>query len=106
LTVRFRENCFVGWCISLEPTSVGQVVNEWFSQITIPGAAERGYTAAPVIEGDRLFACAGGTNGAGVVCVEKQTGKVLWRSQNDRASYAAPIIATMAGTKQLICFTD
>jgi GrpB-like predicted nucleotidyltransferase (UPF0157 family) len=32
--VRFRENCFVGWCIALEPTSVGQVVNEWFSQIT------------------------------------------------------------------------
>jgi outer membrane protein assembly factor BamB len=71
----------------------------------IPGAAEHGYTAAPVIEGDRLFACAGGTNGAGVVCFEKQTGKILWRSQNDRASYAAPIIATLAGTKQLICFT-
>jgi len=71
----------------------------------IPGAAEHGYTAAPVIEGDRLFACAGGTNGAGVVCFEKQTGKILWRSQNDRASYAAPIIATVAGAKQLICFT-
>jgi outer membrane protein assembly factor BamB len=71
----------------------------------IPGAAEHGYTGAPVIEGDRLFACAGGTNGAGVVCFEKQTGKLLWRSQNDRASYAAPIIGTVAGTKQLICFT-
>ena len=71
----------------------------------IPGAAEHGYTAAPVIEDDRLFACAGGTNGAGVVCFEKQTGELLWHSQNDRAAYAAPIIATVAGRKQLICFT-
>src|ERR1043166_3072265 len=34
LTERFRENCFCGWCISLEPTSVGQVVKDWFSQST------------------------------------------------------------------------
>jgi outer membrane protein assembly factor BamB len=71
----------------------------------IPGAAEHGYTASPVIEGNRLFACAGGTNGAGVVCFEKRTGKLLWKSQNDRAAYAAPITATLAGTNQLICFS-
>src|SRR5947209_1997842 len=31
---RFRENCFCGWFIPLEPTSVGQGVNDWFSQLT------------------------------------------------------------------------
>jgi outer membrane protein assembly factor BamB len=71
----------------------------------IPGAAEHGYTAAPVIEDERLVACVGGTNGAGVVCFEKRTGKLLWKSQNDRAAYAAPIVATLAGVKQVICFT-
>jgi outer membrane protein assembly factor BamB len=71
----------------------------------VPGAAEHGYTAAPVIADQRLIACVGGTNGAGVVCFEKHTGRLVWKSQNDRAAYAAPIVATLAGTEQCICFT-
>jgi outer membrane protein assembly factor BamB len=71
----------------------------------VPGAAEHGYTAAPLIEGERLIACVGGTNGAGVVCFDKHTGKLLWKSQNDRAAYAAPIVATLAGVRQAVCFT-
>ncbi|MEO6034784.1 MAG: PQQ-binding-like beta-propeller repeat protein [Verrucomicrobiota bacterium] len=71
----------------------------------VPGAAEHGYTASPVIDGERLFACVGGTNGAGVVCFEKRTGKIIWKSQDDLASYAAPVVATFAGIKQTVCFT-
>ena len=71
----------------------------------VPGAAEHGYTATPVIDAKRLIACVGGTNGAGVVCFDKRTGKVIWKSQNDLAAYAAPIIATLAGVKQAVCFT-
>jgi outer membrane protein assembly factor BamB len=71
----------------------------------VPGAAEHGYTAAPVIDGDRLIACVGGTNGAGVVCFEKRTGKLLWKSQDDLAAYAAPMVGTLAGVKQAVCFT-
>ena len=71
----------------------------------VPGAAEHGYTAAPVIIGDRLIACVGGTNGAGVVAFEKRTGKILWKSQDDLAAYAAPVIATLAGVTQAVCFT-
>jgi outer membrane protein assembly factor BamB len=71
----------------------------------VPGAAEHGYTAAPVIAEQRIIACVGGTNGAGVLCFEKQNGKLIWKSQNDRAAYAAPIIATLAGVKQAVCFT-
>lgn len=71
----------------------------------VPGAAEHGYTGAPVIVDQRLIACVGGTNGAGVVCFEKHTGVLLWKSQNDRAAYAAPIIATLAGVQQVVCFT-
>lgn len=71
----------------------------------VPGAAEHGYTASPVIIGERLIACVGGTNGAGVVAFEKRTGKVLWKSQDDLAAYAAPMIATLAGVTQAVCFT-
>ena len=71
----------------------------------VPGAAEHGYTASPLIVGTRLIACVGGTNGAGIVCFEKRTGKVIWKSQDDLAAYAAPILATLAGVEQAVCFT-
>ena len=71
----------------------------------VPGAAEHGYTASPVIADRRLIACVGGTNGAGVVCFEKHTGQVLWKSLNDRAAYAAPLVATLGRVEQVVCFT-
>jgi len=70
-----------------------------------PGATRHGNNASPVIDGDHLIACAGGTNGASVVCFDKRTGKVIWKSQNDQAGYAAPVIATIASVKQVVCFT-
>ena len=69
------------------------------------GGQRHGYTASPVIDGDRLFAGVSGTNGAGMVCFDKRTGKMLWKSQSDQAAYAAPIITTIAGEKQLVAFT-
>jgi outer membrane protein assembly factor BamB len=71
----------------------------------IPGAAEHGYTGSPLVVGGRLIACVGGTNGAGIVCFDKNNGNVLWKAQNDLAAYAAPIRATLAGVKQAVCFT-
>ncbi len=71
----------------------------------IPGAAEHGYTAAPLVDGERVIACVGGTNGAGIVCFEKRTGRVLWKSQDDLAAYAAPMLATLAGVRQAVCLT-
>ena len=71
----------------------------------VPGAAEHGYTASPIVVSDQLIACAGGTNGAGVVSFDKQSGKVLWKSQNDLASYSSSIVASLAGVPQLIAFT-
>src|SRR5438477_540098 len=50
------------------------------------------------------MALAGGTNGAGVVCFNKKTGKVLWKSQDEIAAYAPPIVAELAGKRQMIAF--
>lgn len=71
----------------------------------IPGAAEHGYTASPLVAGSQLIACPGGTNGAGIVSFDLRTGRLLWKSQSDLASYAAPIRATVAGREQIVCFT-
>lgn len=70
-----------------------------------PGASRHGNNGSPLIDGSRLYACVGGANGAGVVCFDKTNGKTLWKSQDDQAAYAPPVILTVAGVRQLICFT-
>lgn len=71
----------------------------------VPGASRHGNNGTPLIVGDRLFACVGSPNGAGVVCFDKKSGKVIWKSQDDQAAYAPPVLARLAGTEQLVCFT-
>jgi len=71
----------------------------------VPGAARHGNNGTPLIVGDRLYACAGGTDGAGIVCLDKKTGALIWKSQNDQAAYAPPALANIGGIDQLLCFT-
>ncbi|MFT4550381.1 MAG: outer membrane protein assembly factor BamB [Pseudoalteromonas tetraodonis] len=68
------------------------------------GASRHGYAASPCIDGDHVIATAGGP-GASVVCLEKRTGKVVWKSQDDLAAYSPPLVATLAGVEQVVCFT-
>lgn len=68
-------------------------------------AARHGNNGSPLIVGDRLYAGAGGTNGSSVVCFEKKSGRVLWKSQNDLAGFAPPVLATLAGVEQVVAFT-
>jgi outer membrane protein assembly factor BamB len=68
------------------------------------GATRHGYDGTPIIDGDHLIAEAGGKPDAAFVCFDKQTGKVIWKAQSDTPAYAAPIIATIAGQRQLIAF--
>jgi outer membrane protein assembly factor BamB len=68
------------------------------------GGSRHGYSASPCLDGDRLYALASGP-GAGVVCFDKSTGKVIWKSQDDQGAYSPPVVATIAGIKQVVCFT-
>ena len=68
-------------------------------------AARHGNNGSPAVHGDRLYAQAGSTNGASVVCFDKKNGKVIWKSQNDVAGYAAPLVAKVAGVEQVLSFT-
>lgn len=71
------------------------------------GAQRHGFTASPWVDGQRLIVLVGDTQGAGIVCFDKQTGKVLWKSQNDRAANAAPITAAIGdpSLRQVFVFT-
>ena len=68
------------------------------------GASRHGYTGPPVIDGDRLIAGVGGANGASVVCFDKRTGRVIWKSQDDMPGYCGPVVSTLAGVKQIVFF--
>lgn len=67
-------------------------------------AARRGNNGSGVIDGDRVFVPVGAKN-ASIVCLDKKTGKELWKSGSDEAAYSSFIIATLSGTKQLVAFT-
>ena len=68
------------------------------------GASRHGNNGAPLVDGDRLLACVGGP-GAGVVCFDKKTGRPVWKSQSDVPGYAGPVVATLAGAKQVVAYT-
>jgi outer membrane protein assembly factor BamB len=69
------------------------------------GAMRHGNNGSPVIDGEHLVVQVGSTNGASVVCFDKKTGKVIWKSQNDVAGYGAPLVEPVAGVKQVVSFT-
>jgi outer membrane protein assembly factor BamB len=69
------------------------------------GATRHGNSGAPVVDGEHLIAQAGGLKGASLVCFDKASGAVVWKSQNDTAGNAAPVIATLGGVRQVISFT-
>lgn len=71
-----------------------------------PGAANRrGNSGSAAIAGNRVFVQVGSTNGASVVAFDKASGTVLWKSQNDLASYASLVTGTLGGRHQAVTVT-
>ena len=69
------------------------------------GASRHGYDGSPVIDGDHIIVGVGGTNGASVVCFDKRSGRVVWKSQDDVPGFSGPVLATIGGVKQSVSFT-
>ena len=68
------------------------------------GATRHGNSGSPLVHGPFLYALAGSTNGAGVICLDKTNGTLIWKSVHEKAAYSPPIIANVGGMDQLICF--
>ncbi len=61
-----------------------------------------GYSAHPLIDGDRILTLAGGDN-SHVVALDKKTGEEIWRaSQSPEIGYSPPTIIEHAGMRQLV----
>ena len=70
------------------------------------GASRHGNSGPAVVDGDRIIVSVGGQSGASVVCFNKQSGQVIWKSQNDVPGYGGQVIAAIAGARQVISFTS
>ncbi|MEX2214045.1 MAG: PQQ-binding-like beta-propeller repeat protein [Phycisphaeraceae bacterium] len=63
---------------------------------------EWGNSGSPLVVGDQVIVNPGGPNGHSLVAYHADTGKRLWHVGSDPASYASPMLATLAGIEQII----
>jgi outer membrane protein assembly factor BamB len=81
----------------------------WSRNLVTDYRADLGYFGAgstPLIEGKTLIVNVGGQKSqAGVVGLSIETGKELWKSVPDTASYSSPIAVTVDGTRHVLCIT-
>lgn len=64
-----------------------------------------GLVSNPIIVDDKLILQVGGGPGAGIVAFHKDTGKEIWHSLNEKASYSSPILISQSGAQVLVCWT-
>ena len=61
--------------------------------------------ASPVIDGDVLL-LAGGGAGQALIGLNKNTGAVVWKGEDDKMTHATPVLADILGVHQAIFFTQ
>jgi outer membrane protein assembly factor BamB len=81
------------------------LATEFDGQLKTSGIGNWGNAASPVIEGD-LVLVAGGGNGQALMAFNKATGKLAWKSQDDKITHATAVPATIANQKQVVFFTQ
>jgi outer membrane protein assembly factor BamB len=62
---------------------------------------------SPLVDGNNVIVTPGGP-GAGIVALEKMTGKTVWTSQqlSDEAGYASPVVADVQGVRVVMTLTS
>ena len=64
-----------------------------------------GMSAAPLLVDETVVVHPGGPNGKSVIAYDRKTGARVWAAQNDGAGYASPMLATIAGVRQILVFS-
>lgn len=62
-----------------------------------------GFAGSPAVEGNLLILDVGGKDGS-TVALDKMTGSVVWKSGEDEAGYASPVVATIGGKRTVVMF--
>ena len=64
-----------------------------------------GMACSPLVEGKAVLLNIGGKSGAGIVALDKSTGKLIWKTLDDEASYSSPVMASLQGKRRAVFFT-
>jgi outer membrane protein assembly factor BamB len=71
-----------------------------------PAEGHFGIGSTPIVEGDKLLVNVGGDDqGAGMVGFSCATGRTVWKSTRERASYSSPVAVTVDGARHVIFLT-
>jgi outer membrane protein assembly factor BamB len=63
-----------------------------------------GVGTSPLLEGGMVLVNVGGSQ-AGIVAFDKDTGKEVWKTGRQDASYSSPVVATVGGKRQALFLT-
>jgi outer membrane protein assembly factor BamB len=67
---------------------------------------EYGAATSPLLDGDTVVVHVGGDQRGALVAFEQRTGEKRWEQTEDQPSYASPVVATLAGTRQYVVQTQ
>ena len=65
-----------------------------------------GTANSPLVEGKLCILGVGGSNDGGIVAFDRDTGKVVWRGGGEGPSYSSPVVALLAGRRQVVALTQ
>lgn len=63
---------------------------------------EWGVSASPLLVDDKVVVTGGNAHGPTLFAYQRDTGRLAWKSGDDRASYASPTVATLAGKRVIL----
>jgi len=78
---------------------------KWSKNILADNAARNqhwGMAASPLIVDGMVVVTPGGAQGKSIVAYDRLSGAAIWRALDDRAGYTSPILATLAGRRQIV----
>jgi outer membrane protein assembly factor BamB len=64
-----------------------------------------GMCGSPLIVDGKVIVQPGGPSGKSIVAYDKETGKLIWGSLDDRQAYTSPMLVTLAGKRQILTVT-
>jgi outer membrane protein assembly factor BamB len=81
----------------------------WTHDTLVEHAAENimwGKAGSPLIVDDRVVISVGGGVGASLIAYDCATGEQAWAAGDRRASYASPVLADLAGVRQIVAVNE
>jgi outer membrane protein assembly factor BamB len=66
----------------------------------------RGFSSSPIVIGNKVIIYTGGNDNTAFMALQKNTGKVLWRTGSTSGSYSSPVAPVINGITQLIFATS